>query len=244
MTIGKKFLLATFGSLAIAVTSASFAAQQYRLLLSGPVESVDRATNTVTILGHRLTLGGTVGIVPGHRLNVFGVVRANGSLGAAVVQDTQRYAASGDRIQLVGAVTRVDRASGVMLVGNAAIDYTQMLGNPRFKIPRVGDLVHVIGTQPAGRGLILAGLLTKFQGVNAGGQAVGVNAGGQAVGVNAGGQAVGVNAGGQAVGVNAGGQAVGVNAGGQAVGVNAGGQAVGVNAGGQAVGVNAGGQAV
>jgi hypothetical protein len=244
MKMIKKIAAPICFALASAAICAGPAAAPYRLLLSGPVESVDKATNTISVLGHRFVLKNTASILPGHVLDVFGGLGSNGSLRAAMVQDTARYAASGDKILMVGAVTTIDRSRGRIYLGSAAVDYTPLLGNARFMAPEIGETVEISGTQPTGRNLILAGRISRIQGVNAGGQAVGVNAGGQALGVNAGGQAVGVNAGGQALGVNAGGQALGVNAGGQAVGVNAGGQALGVNAGGQAVGVNAGGQAL
>src|SRR6478736_6596748 len=95
MTLLKNFGLAICGALAFAGTTAT-AAQGYRMLLSGPAESVDRSTNTVTVLGHRLVLTSAANILPGHKLNVFGVVKANGLLAASLVQDTGRFAASGD----------------------------------------------------------------------------------------------------------------------------------------------------
>jgi hypothetical protein len=221
----KNFLALACVAMASAAMHAYAASSAYGLLLSGPAESVDAATSTVVVLGHRILVKDVSKISLGHTLNVFGVVATNGSLRAKTVQDTASYAWSGKQVQLTGAVAGIDRARGLVLIGKASVDYTALLAQPGFVPPSVGDIIQVSGTQPSGHGVVLAGKINRV-GVNAGGQAVGVNAGGQAVGVNAGGQAVGVNAGGQAVGVNAGGQAVGVNAGGQAVGVNAGGQAV------------------
>ena len=222
----KKLVVLMCFALASAAMQAESAAAPYRLLLSGPAESVDSASNTVTVLGRRIVLRNTANILPGHKLNVFGAIDARGSVKPSIVQDTTKYAASGDQVLIAGAVTKIDQVRGRLFIGGAEVDYTPALANPRFVPPAIGDILEVVGMQPAGRGLILAGNITRSKGVNAGGQAAGVNAGGQSVGVNAGGQAVGVNAGGQSVGVNAGGQAAGVNAGGQAVGVNAGGQAV------------------
>ena len=201
MTI-KKITASICLALMSATIMAGSAVEPYRLLLSGPVESVDSATNTVNVLGHRLVLRDASAILPGHILNVFGGLASNGALKAAFVHDTAKYAASGDKVLVVGAVTALDRTRGTLYLSGAAVDYTPLLSNSRFVSPEVGDVLEITGTQPAGRNLILAGRISRSQGVNAGGQAVGVNAGGQAVGVNAGGQAVGVNAGGQAVGVN------------------------------------------
>ena len=181
-------------SICLAAASAAICAgsnmEPYRLLLSGPVESVDNTKNTISVLGHRFVLKSTASILPGHRLNVFGGLASNGSLKAAMVQDTAQYAASGDKVLMVGAISAIDRSRGRLYLGGAAVDYTALLGNPQFMAPAVGEVVQISGTQPAGRNLILAAKINRTQGVNAGGQALGVNAGGKAVGVNAGGQAL------------------------------------------------------
>ena len=232
-------------ALASTIVCAGSSVAPYRVLLSGPVESVDRSANTISVLGHRIALKDVSRILPGQKVDVFGGLASNGALKPAIVNNTAKYSASGDRVLMVGAVTALDRTRGMLFVGGTGVDYTSLLANSRFVSPRLGEVLEVAGTQPAGRGMVLASAINRSpQGVNAGGQALGVNAGGQALGVNAGGQALGVNAGGQVLGVNAGGHALGVNAGGQALGVNAGGHALGVNAGGQALGVNAGGHAL
>ena len=222
-----------------------------RLLLSGPVESVDHGKNVVTVLGHSFVLRNSAFVLPGHRLDVFGSVSRDGTLKATMANDNAKYVASGENVYMVGAITALDRGRGTASIGRAVVDYTQLLSRMAFASPQIGDVVEVVGTQPAARQMILASRITHIQkagpkavGVSAGGQALGVSAGGQALGVSAGGQALGVSAGGQALGVSAGGQALGVSAGGQALGVSAGGQALGVSAGGKAVGVSAGGQAL
>ena len=215
MKMFTKFTVPVCLALASAAIYPGSPREPYRLLLSGPVESVDNATNTVSVLGHRFVVRSTALILPGHRLDVFGGLASNGSLRAAMVHDTANYVASGDRILMVGAVTAIDQSRGRLYLGGAVIDYTQLLANARFVAPKVGEIVEISGTQPAGRNLILAGRVNRTLGVTAGGQALGVTAGGRAVGVTAGGQALGVTAGGRAVGVTAGGQALGVTAGGR-----------------------------
>ena len=73
----------------------------------------------------------------------------------------------------MGAVTTVDRNRGRLSLGGATVDYTALLGNTRFSAPKVGDVVRIVGTQPSGRDLILAGRIDRTQDVNAGGQALG-----------------------------------------------------------------------
>ena len=153
----KKFMALACFAMASAAIHASAASSAYSLLLSGPAESVDAATSTVVVLGHRILLKNVSKISLGHTLNVFGIVAANGSLRAKKVQDTASYAWSGKQVQLTGAVAGIDRARGLLLIGNAAVDYTSLLAQPRFVPPSVGDILQVHGTQPAGHGLVLAG---------------------------------------------------------------------------------------
>ena len=95
------FFAATFSVSAALSASTSYSATgQQELLLSGPVESVDRRTKTVIVLGHHLTILDSSRILPGHKVNVFGNVGADGLTKAEFVQDTNIYAGSGDIVVL------------------------------------------------------------------------------------------------------------------------------------------------
>src|SRR4051794_36326796 len=113
-------------ALASATIYAGSALPHYRLLLSGPVESVDMAKNTFTILGHRFVVKGTMSILPGQRLDVMGGLASNGSLKPSIVHNSGTYGASSDRISMVGAVSVIDRSRGILHIGAAAIDYTNL----------------------------------------------------------------------------------------------------------------------
>ena len=66
MKMINKIAAPIFLALASVAIYAGSEAQSNRLLLSGPVESVDNATNTVSVLGHRFVLKNTASILPGH----------------------------------------------------------------------------------------------------------------------------------------------------------------------------------
>ena len=232
-------------ALAIVAAPASSAPGSYVLLMSGPAESVDLSTNTVSVLGRRFAVPDASRVALGHQINVFGAIRSNGSIRASFIQDTARFAAGGDDVFASGAVTAINVERGFLSLGGVAIDYTSLLARSDFRLPAVGDVVAVTGIQPAGRGLVLAGEIHRLYGVTAGGiVSSGVTAGGNPLGVTAGGIASsGVTAGGNPLGVTAGGIASsGVTAGGNPLGVTAGGIASsGVTAGGNPLGVTAGG---
>ena len=193
---------------------------QSELLLSGPAESVNRATNTIKVVGHQIAVRDTSTMLPGHRVNVFGTLRIDGTIGARIVQDTNVFANGSDQVLISGKVVASDNLRGRVAVDGANVDYTSLLANGAFRVPAVGEVIRVRGTQPAAGGVVLAteivysAELAKV--LTSGGQAVGVTSGGQALGVTSGGQAVGVTSGGQALGVTSGGKAVGVTSGGRA----------------------------
>jgi hypothetical protein len=188
-------------AMAFAATVVRPAPGQYELLLVGPVESVNLTTNTITVLGHRITIRDASAILPGHKINVFGGIETGGSTRAAIVQDTNTYASSGDQVLLTGRVDRIDRASGRLLMAGASVDYTALLAQPRFALPSVGDSIRITGTQPNAKGVVLAREMIRPAGVIGSTQAAGVIGSTQAAGVIGSTHAAGVIGSTQAAGV-------------------------------------------
>jgi hypothetical protein len=242
MKIRKRVLAVglTLGSIAGLAQSAS---GKYQVILSGPIESVNRSANSIVVLGHQLTVRNAAGFQPGHVVNVFGAVLSNGSTKAAIVQNTLRYAAGGDQVAVTGVVRGVDGLSGRIIVDGAKVDYTALLGNGRFSPPAIGELVQVLGTQPRAGGIVLAAQLIKQPpaGVSGGGNVLGVSGGGNVLGVSGGGNGLGVSGGGNGLGVSGGGNGLGVSGGGNGLGVSGGGNGLGVSGGGNGLGVSGGG---
>ena len=217
---------------AAATASSDVAVGRYELVLSGPVESVDRATNSITVLGHKFTTRDVSATALGRKINVYRSLEADRSLGSAILQYTPEYASSSDRVLVVGRVDAIDRGRGHVLVEGALVDYNSLLANATFSLPKLGAMIEVVGTQPGRTGIVLAGAISSAFSAPSSGQAVGTSSGGHAVGTSSGGHAVGTSSGGHAVGTSSGGQALGTSSGGQALGTSSGGQAVGTSSGG------------
>ena len=244
------------GSVALGSTLALPAAGEYELLLSGPAEAVDHTTNTVTVLGHRILVRDASRFLPGQKLNVLGVISRSGSSAAKVVVGTNTYSAGGDAITVAGKVTAIDAARGRINIEGALVDYTALLARRGFSVPALGAAIRAKGTQPAGRGVVLANEFVSIAGVSGNSQAVGVSGNSHAAGVSGNSQAVGVSGNSQAAGVSGNSQAVGVSGNSflarargvsgnsQAAGVSGNSQAAGVSGNSQAAGVSGNSQAV
>jgi hypothetical protein len=131
------------------------------LILSGPVESVDAASRSVTVLNHRISVSDISGIAVGTLVNVYGGLQKNSWISGAVIENLSRYASGSDQIFLKGAVSAVDPSTGRISVGGALVDYTALLAASRFQVPRIGATVEVSGTQPGNRGVVLAASLLE-----------------------------------------------------------------------------------
>ena len=128
---------------------------RYQLLLSGPVESVDYKANTISVVGHKISVGDSAAYLPGSKINVFGGINSRGSR-AGVRATTNTYATGSDRVMVTGKVTAIDSMRGRVSVDGANVDYTSLLSRTDFALPAVGAAVRVVGVQPAGKGVILA----------------------------------------------------------------------------------------
>jgi len=237
------------GSVALGATLALPAAGEYELLLSGPAESVDHATNTVTVLGHRIVVRDASRFLPGQKFNVLGVISRNGPSSAKVVVGTNTYSAGGDAVTVAGKVTAIDAARGRINIEGALVDYTALLARRGFSLPALGAAIRANGTQPAGRGVVLANEFVSIAGVSGNSQAAGVSGNSQAVGVSGNSflaRAMGVSGNSQAAGVSGNSQAAGVSGNSQAVGVSGNSflaRAMGVSGNSQAAGVSGNSQA-
>ena len=261
----------SLGLLCGGFVGTAFASSDRELLLSAPIEQLDRSADTVTVLGQKFhAQAGQLSV--GEVVHVYGVLAKDGAIGDALVQGTEAYAANGDAVFVKGVVTNIDTLLGRAEVNGMTIDYTPQLANAGFVAPSIGDVIAVAASQPLSKGVLMAyaagmdayavgtatagnSISVAATGLNnpgapagsASGQtgAAGMNGGGFAAGMNGGGAAAkGMNGGGFAAGMNGGGSAAGMNGGGAAAkGMNGGGFAAGMNGGGSAAGMNGGGAA-
>src|SRR5882672_4071547 len=126
------------------------------LVLSGPIESVDAASRSVTVLNHRISVVDVSGYGVGTLVNVYGGLQKNSAISNALVENLSRYASGSDQVFLKGAISAMDSSTGRISVGGALVDYTALLASSGFRVPRLGATVEVSGTQPGNRGVVLA----------------------------------------------------------------------------------------
>ena len=233
MTNYKFFMPLVAGTLISGAALAARPNAASELILSGPIESVDYAKNTLSILGHSLRVRDASAFHAGSVANVFGQVTASGNFAPSLLSDTGAFASGVESVLIRGRVSSVDLAVGRMTVDGASVDYTALLSTREFSVPNVGAIVRIAGTQPNRKGVVLATqVAVRPTSVSGGGHSASVSGGGQASSVSGGGHSASVSGGGQASSVSGGGQASSVSGGGHSASVSGGGQASSVSGGG------------
>jgi Domain of unknown function (DUF5666) len=147
-------LVALTAALGAAAGVCAYADGGRELLLSGPIEQLDRGTGTVTVLGQKFKAE-TDQLTVGEVVNVYGQIASDGAITDSLVQGTQKFGTNGDAVFLKGVVTGSDPSLGRLEIDGITIDYTAELGNADFSMPAVGDVVAVAGTQPAAKGVLV-----------------------------------------------------------------------------------------
>src|SRR5437868_3966593 len=100
---------------------ASVARQVPTLLVVGPVEAIDVAHGTATILGQKVTLREAERLSVGYTAAVVGMAQADGSLIATSVQLRGLYVPGASSVFLSGQVQKVDTAIGKATVGGLSV---------------------------------------------------------------------------------------------------------------------------
>jgi hypothetical protein len=153
------------------VGSTAFAAEdsegKSEIIISGPVERLDIARDTVTVFGREITSDRASELAPGEIVNVYGSLQRDGSIANAEIEPTSIIGSGADAVYLKGIVTDADVTLGQIKIGETTVDYTQQLSVPQFTIPSVGEVTEVQGTQPLVKGVLLASdvgsnVLSKF----------------------------------------------------------------------------------
>ena len=212
--------------------------QSVKLLLVGPVESVNARAGLVTILGQKLAYSQSGKLVTGDAAAVFGYTRANGRLTATSIVDEGQYVPGASTIFLSGKVTNSDSAVGRVVVDGLAVDLTGAMSDGAVT-PSVGTSIEIRGIQPAAGGLVVA------NGISGGGNAsLGISGGGDSnLGISGGGNtSLGISGGGnKSLGISGGGtSSLGISGGGNpSLGISGGGN-LGISGGGN-LGISGGG---
>ena len=130
------------------------------VLMLGPVDVVNVADGTIQVLGRSLRIATADKIASemtaGRQLEVavFGVLSSSGTVKKATLRMMPiDYVAGSSKVVVTGRVTQVDASTATVTVGQLKIDVS---GAGLARLPAVGDMTRVLGTQPLRGGIVLA----------------------------------------------------------------------------------------
>jgi hypothetical protein len=153
----KKTVRILFASaVATLATQSVFAGENVGLIIRGPIDSVDNTSNTVTVLGQRISVPNVAEMSVGSVVNVYGRLEATGRISSAAVENLAYYASGADSLYLRGIVSAVSQKVGRLRIASTEVDYTSLLASPEFRIPSLGDVAEFAGTVPNTGGVFLA----------------------------------------------------------------------------------------
>src|SRR5438874_2930688 len=142
------------GTAAASTGLAGVGASDGELLVIGPVESVNAADSTATILGQRVHTPAIDAIAVGNTVAVFGTARADGTIEASAIQSRGIYVPGATSIFVSGTVQRAEPALGRVVVRRVTVDLASAMSYGMLS-PAVGSKLAISGTQPVSRGLVL-----------------------------------------------------------------------------------------
>ena len=158
--------------LGTAAASAGVGGNSAELLVIGPVESVNAAARTATILGQRVHTAMVDALAVGNTAAVFGTARADGTIDASAIQLRGVYVPGATSIFVSGTVQRAEPTLGRVVVNGVTVDLTSAMSYGMLS-PAVGSRLAISGTQPVSRGLVLvSGTRGSVQGIAGTGAAV------------------------------------------------------------------------
>lgn len=131
-----------------------------QVLIMGAIDSVDTATNTISVLGRSLKMPSVAKVVEnlagGHQLMVAvsGRISDSGNVEQMKLRFMPTaYVAGSSKVVVSGRVSDLDASVGTMKVGGVTVDISSAVAT---KAPTAGSLVLLVGTQPVRQGVVLA----------------------------------------------------------------------------------------
>ena len=118
----------------------------------GPAELV--APTSVTVLGRSYSVSDTYGLTAGEKVAIHGTLQLDGTVSSAWAESLGPYVAGSDMVYEAGVVAAVNETFGTMTVNGSTVDYTASLASNDNSVPSTGQLVSVVGSQPAVGGTI------------------------------------------------------------------------------------------
>jgi hypothetical protein len=141
--------------LATAAVSTGFAEDRSpRLLVIGPVESVNAESRSAVVLGQRVRTDAATELAVGDSVAIYGLANRNASIEASAVQSLGLYVPGATPIYITGTVERAEPSVGRIVVNGIAVDLTPAMSDGMVS-PGVGSQLEVSGTQPVSHGVVL-----------------------------------------------------------------------------------------
>jgi hypothetical protein len=157
---GADAIIGTGRSKATSSSDAIIGTGKRVVVLMGPVDSVDAAASTVSVLNRTLKMRSTQSIqdalAAGQQLSVAvtGHLTASGKVEQLKLSVlSASYVAGASKVVISGRVDRLDSALGRIQIGNVSVDVTSVVA---AKPLAIGSTVLLVGTQPVRQGIVLA----------------------------------------------------------------------------------------
>jgi hypothetical protein len=119
------------------------------------VETVNTTQTRAVVLGQKISISPSDGIAVGDTVAVYGTESADGTIQATKVQAEGLYVAGATTVFLAGVVQKVQPAVGHVVVNGLTVDLTPAMAQGAV-VPTVGSGFQILGTQPVGRGTVVA----------------------------------------------------------------------------------------
>src|SRR3569833_2335555 len=125
------------------------------LLLIGPVEAINSIHTRAVVLGQKISIQPAQGVAVGNTVAVYGTESADGTITATKVVSEGLYVPGASSVYLVGVVQKVQASVGHVVVNGLTVDLTPAMAQGAT-VPTVGSEFQILGTQPVGRGTVMA----------------------------------------------------------------------------------------
>jgi hypothetical protein len=125
------------------------------LLLIGPVEAINSIQTRAVVLGQKISIAPSQGVAVGNTVAVYGSESADGTITATKVVSQGLYVPGSTSVYLVGVVQKVQSSVGRVVVNGLTVDLTPAMAQGAA-VPTVGSEFRILGTQPVGRGTVMA----------------------------------------------------------------------------------------
>ena len=130
------------------------------VLIMGAIDSVDTATNTISVLGRSLKMPSVAKAEEALAAGLQLMVAVSGRMSASGTVEQMKlrflptdYVAGSSKVVTSGRVSDISASAGTMKVGGVTVDISSAV---TAKAPTAGSLVLIVGTQPLRQGVVLA----------------------------------------------------------------------------------------